>query len=96
MPTALEKVTRRECLRNNRIRTPDRFVNAPLSANKRETREQKKVRVGRGRELTDGERRRNGVERSAPLFWGGEAKPGSFPGEPRGFGEGEAAAVHGG
>ena len=38
----------------------------PLSANIRETREEKEIRVGRGREKQDGTRRRNGDERNAP------------------------------
>ena len=67
----------------------------PLSANKGETRRSKMLRVGRGREMHDGTRRRNEDERSAPLFGGGQAKRGSRAGS-GGDGEGDEAALHGG
>ena len=68
---------------------------ATLSANKGETRREKMLRVGRGREMHDGTRRRNEDERSAPLFKGGQAKRGSDAGS-GGDGEGDEAALHGG
>ena len=68
-----------------------------LSANKGETRKEKTLSVGRGRESKDGRRRRYEHERSAPLFWGGqievtaptqhgcERRSGCVPGEARGY-----------
>ena len=74
----------------------EHFGIRPLSANTCETREEREIRVGRGREKQDGTGRRNEGKRNAPLFGGGQAKRGSFPAGSGGFGEGEEAAVHGG
>ena len=55
---------------------------AALSANTCETREEKEIRVGRGRELENGTRKRNEGKRNAPLF-GGRASEARQPGRIR-------------